>query len=56
MMQVCSTEYVYHALLNTGDEIIESILANGLRPFPPQRIQINRCPHQFRRPLDDESH
>lgn len=30
-MQVCSTEYVYHALLNTGDEIISSILENGLR-------------------------
>ena len=32
-MQVCSTEYVYHALLNTGDEIIASILTNGLRPL-----------------------
>ena len=32
-MQVCSTEFVFHALLNTGDEIIDSILTNGLRPL-----------------------
>ena len=32
-MQVCSTENVYHALLNTGDEIIASILGQGLRPL-----------------------
>lgn len=32
-MQVCSTQYVYHALLNTGDEILESILTRGLRPL-----------------------
>jgi hypothetical protein len=32
-MRVCSTEYVFHALLNTGDEIVESILDHGLRPL-----------------------
>ena len=32
-MKVCSTAYVYHALLNTGDEIIDAILTNGLRPL-----------------------
>ena len=32
-LQVCSTEFVYTALLNTGDEIIESIVMNVLRPL-----------------------
>ena len=32
-MQVCSTEYVFHALLNTGDEILSSIMEHGLRPL-----------------------
>ena len=32
-MRVCSTTHVYHALLNTGDEIINSILEKGLRPL-----------------------
>ena len=32
-MRVCSTDFLYHALLNTGDEIIESILTMGLRPL-----------------------
>lgn len=37
-MQVCSTANVFHALLNTGDEIIDSILTNGLRPFPNLKL------------------
>ena len=32
-MQVCSTNTFFHTLLNTGDEIIDSILENGLRPL-----------------------
>ena len=32
-MNVCDTEHVFHALLNTGDEIIASILVKGLRPL-----------------------
>ncbi len=32
-MRVCSTEYVYHNLLNPGDDLIASILAGGLRPL-----------------------
>lgn len=32
-MPVCSTRYVYHLLLNTGDEIVASILEHGLRPL-----------------------
>ncbi len=47
-MQVCSTEYVYHALLNTDDSIVDFILSNGLRPlsdFPdsPRWKQINEA-------------
>ena len=32
-MRVCSTSYVYHALLNPEFEKVEAILANGLRPL-----------------------
>ncbi|MCP5097780.1 MAG: hypothetical protein GY943_19710, partial [Chloroflexi bacterium] len=32
-MQVCSTEFVYHALFNPQDGMVESILENGLRPL-----------------------
>jgi hypothetical protein len=32
-MQVCSTHWVYHALLNAEFEKIEPILKNGLRPL-----------------------
>ena len=32
-MQVCTTTHLYHALLNTGDEIVASVLENGLRPL-----------------------
>lgn len=32
-MRVCSTEYVYHNLLNPSDGLIESILQYGLRPL-----------------------
>ncbi len=33
MMPVCSTEFVFHALFNLRDGLIESILKNGLRPL-----------------------
>jgi hypothetical protein len=33
MARVCSTEYVFHTLLDPKDGIIESILENGLRPL-----------------------
>jgi hypothetical protein len=32
-MRVCSTDHVFHVLLNTGDEILSSILEHGLRPL-----------------------
>lgn len=32
-MQVCSTDFVFHALLNPELERIDSILTNGLRPL-----------------------
>lgn len=32
-MNVCSSDFLYHALLNSGDEIIFSILEQGLRPL-----------------------
>lgn len=33
MTQVCSTEYAFHALLNPELALIDSILADGLRPL-----------------------
>ena len=32
-MRVCSTEYVYHALLNPEFDKVEAILKDGLRPL-----------------------
>lgn len=32
-MRVCSTDYVYHALLNPEFDKVEAILMNGLRPL-----------------------
>ncbi len=32
-MQVCSTEFVFHTLLNPGEGLLESILRDGLRPL-----------------------
>ena len=32
-MRICSTEYVYHALLNPEFDKVESILNNGIRPL-----------------------
>lgn len=32
-MRVCSTEYVYHALLNPDFDKVEAILKDGLRPL-----------------------
>ncbi len=32
-MQVCSTQFAFHALLSPKEGIIESILASGLRPL-----------------------
>jgi hypothetical protein len=33
MTQVCSTEFVFHALLNPELALVNSILQNGIRPL-----------------------